>query len=105
MAANDAVWTADCGNEEEDKEEEEEEVGIPKDNMFSLEAICWTYTFLPHKFSQPNLHTAENLPHHAAYFNTLDSALQPHIKVSPLSHLRVASIIASECYVYDIPRF
>ena len=42
-------WSSKRGNEEgyKEEEEEEEEVGIPKDNMFSLELIRWTYTFSP----------------------------------------------------------
>ena len=99
MSAGDALWTADRGNEEEDKEEEEEEVGIPKDNMFSLESIRWTYTFLPHKFSRPYLHTAEDLPHHMAYSGFSTST--PHKGFSPLPP---KGSIYNRQWVY-IPRF
>lgn len=83
MSANYTLWTTDWGYEEE---------GIPKDNMFGLEPIRWTYIFLPHKFPWSALHS--RVPYHttvAADFNSLDSAFRLY-KFHPL-HLRVAFII------------
>lgn len=83
MSANYTPRTTDWGYEEE---------GIPKDNMFGLEPIRWTYIFLPHKFpwsAPPQQRVPPNTV--AANFNSLDSAF-PLYKFHPF-HLRVAFII------------